>query len=87
MLDGLTVKYNLTKDFLHFIALCGIFPPSYNICKHWNKHEDVFIDLVKREGKIGIQHFMQALMVYFIRVQSKDFIKYGATCLHTLWKA
>lgn len=53
-LDALMYKYKLSKDFMHYVGLCAIFPPTYNICNHWSKHEDIFIDLVGREGNIGM---------------------------------
>lgn len=59
MLECLTqqkIKYSLTSDWLHFIALCGIFPASTKagIFKNWSKYEDLFIALVQEEGKIGV---------------------------------
>ncbi len=85
-LDQLMYKYKLSKDFMHYVALCAIFPANYNICKHWSKHEDIFIDLVGREGNIGMEHFLQALIVYFIRHMDKAFVKYAPTCMYNLWK-
>jgi len=70
-------KYKTKFEFLHFIALSGLFPPSNNIVKNWKKHEEVFICLVKKEGKIGIDHFMQGLILYFIRQYNKDLSKYA----------
>ena len=61
-LDEHSDKYNIAKPFHHYIALCAIFPPEYNIIRNWNKHEEVFIEIVKQEGLIGIDHFMQALI-------------------------
>lgn len=61
-LDAYSEKFGMNIAFMHYAALCGIFPPSYNIVKHWKEHQDVFLDLVKREGNVGIDHFMQALM-------------------------
>jgi translation initiation factor 5 len=83
-LDSYSDKYGISVDFMHYISFCAVFPPKYNICKHWEKHEDIFIDLVKREGKIGIEHFMQSIMVYFIRVHNKELGKYIETFLHKL---
>ena len=77
-------KYNLPTDFLHFIALCGLFPPNRNIIKHWKSNEDVFVELVKQEGKIGIDHFMQSLVLYFIRVYKEELSKYAPTFMKKL---
>ena len=83
-LDKYGDKYGITVDFMHYITFCAVFPPTYNICKNWTKHEEIFIELVKREGKIGIEHFMQSIMVYFIRVYNKELGKYIETFLHKL---
>lgn len=71
---------------MHYVALCAIFTPNYNICNHWSKHEDIFIDLVGREGNIGMEHFLQALIIYFMRYMDKAFLKYAPTCMYNLWK-
>lgn len=39
-------KYKITEEFLHYIALCGVFPPRRNIVKYWDLNEDLFIMLV-----------------------------------------
>lgn len=83
-LDKYADKYGITVDFMHYITFCAVFPPTYNICKNWTKHEEIFIDLVKREGKIGIEHFMQSIMVYFVRVYHKELGKYMETFLNKL---
>ena len=80
-------KYKLSKDFMHYVSLCAVFPPTYNICKHWSKHEEVFVDLVGREGNVGIEHFMQALIMYFMKFMDRDFQKYASTCMYNLWQA
>ena len=40
-------KYKISKALLHYIALVGVFPPEYNIVRNWNKHETIFVELVK----------------------------------------
>ena len=45
----------------YYIALCGLFPPSRNILKHWDTNEEVFYSFVqkeKEEGTIAIEHFL-----------------------------
>jgi len=51
-------EFNISDEFSHFVALCGLFQPSRNILKHWEANEELFIKLVKKEGKIGIDHFL-----------------------------
>lgn len=77
-------KYNIPDEFQHYIALVSLFPPSRNIIKNWESNEQVFIDLVKKEGKIGQEHFMQALVLYFIRKYNSEMGKYGPTFMKKL---
>lgn len=71
-------------DYLPYIALCGLFPPKRNIIRNWAIHEKLFIDLVKLEGKVGIDHIMQALVLYFIRVHHDDLGKFASTFMKKL---
>ena len=52
---------------MHYIALCGVFSPSRNIVKYWDLNEELFIKLVNIDGKLGLEHFMQSLVLYFVR--------------------
>ena len=81
-LDALMYKYKLSIDFVHYVGLCAIFPPTYNICNHWQKHEDIFVDLVGREGNVGMEHFLQALIVYFMKNMDKSFLKYAPSFMY-----
>lgn len=40
--------------------------------------------LVKAEGKIGIDHFMQSLVLYFVRVNKDQLNKYAPTFMKKL---
>ena len=78
-------KYNIeSHDFSYYIALCGVFSPKRNILKNWKHNEKLFLDLVKVEGKIGIEHFMQALVLYFIRKYNAELSKFAATFMKKL---
>jgi len=44
----------------------------------------VFINLVKEEGKIGQEHFMQSLVLYFIRKYNSQMSKYAPTFMKKL---
>lgn len=81
--DG-SQKYDLPVEFLHFVALCGLFPPTRNILKNFKKNEDVFIQLVKNEGKIGQDHFLQSVVLYFVRFFKDQLDKYAPTFMKNL---
>lgn len=78
------LTYGLSYDFLHFAALAGLFPPKRNILKNWSTNEDIFVGFVKKEGKIGIEHFMQALVLFFIRKYKGELDKYAQTLMKKL---
>ena len=77
-------EFNLPEEFSHFVALRGLFRPSRNILKHWASNEELFIKLVKKEGKIGIDHFLQSLILYFVRVHKEELHKYAPTFMKKL---
>jgi hypothetical protein len=41
-------QYGLPDDFLHLVALVGLFPPTRNCVKNWSTNEAVFVKLVKK---------------------------------------
>ena len=84
IIDAGVKEFNLPKDFTHFVALCGLFKPSRNILKNWASNEELFIKLVQREGKIGIDHFLQSLILYFVRVYKDDLTKYAPSFMKKL---
>ena len=73
------MKYELPNDSLHLIALCGVFNPSKNIVKHWDTYEELFLSLVKLDGKLGLEHFMQSVVLYFIKQYNEELGKFGPT--------
>lgn len=77
-------RLNVPLEFCHYIALVGLFPPSRNIIKNWKSNENVFLNLVKDEGKIAKDHFLQALVLYFIRKYSSKMGKYAPTFMKLL---
>mmetsp|Transcript_4889 Transcript_4889/g.7331 ORF Transcript_4889/g.7331 Transcript_4889/m.7331 type:complete len:303 (+) Transcript_4889:22-930(+) len=77
-------NFKVPQEFMYFIALCGLFPPNRNPVKHWSKNEKVFIELVRQEGKVGKEHFMQAVVLYFIRQYNSELSKYAETFMYTL---
>lgn len=77
-------QYGIPVDFLHYIALVGIFPPSRNILKNWQQNEPLFLNLVKREGKTGRDHFLQSLIIFFVRNFKEELTKYAPTFMKKL---
>jgi hypothetical protein len=74
----------VTHDFLFYIALVGLFPPSRNILKNWSTNQEIFIKLVKDEGLIGRDHFMQSLCLYFIKKYPSEMSKFAPTFMKKL---
>jgi len=44
----------------------------------------LFIALVKKEGKIGIDHFMQSVVLFFVRQNKDKMNKYAQTFMKKL---
>lgn len=54
----LAVSQGFTNEYRYFILVCGLFPPDRNIVKNWTKNEQIFLDLISLDGKIGIRHLL-----------------------------
>lgn len=52
--------------------------------KNWAANEEVFLNLVKREGKQGKVHFFQSVILYFVRTFKDELTKYAPTYLKKL---
>lgn len=52
--------------------------------KNFSKNEDVFIQLVKNEGIIGKDHFLQSVVLYFVRFNKDQLNKYAPTFMKNL---
>lgn len=63
----LMVTLSLPNEYRYYILICGIFPPEKNIVKNWPQYEKTFLNLVATDGKIGIKHLLQAMVLYFMR--------------------
>jgi len=74
----------MSVEFLPYVALIALFPPSRNIVKNWKTNETLFLRLVKKSGKLGKDHFLQALVLYFIRKYNAELSKYAETFLKKL---
>ena len=73
------VKYNLTNEFLIYTALCGVFAPRRNIVKYWDVNEELFLSLIRLDGKLGLDHFFQSVVLYFIRFYKTELGRFGPT--------
>ena len=58
---------NITPDYKFYILFCGVFAPPRNAVKNWQKYEDMFLELVKKDGINGGVHLFQAIILYFVR--------------------
>jgi len=76
-------KYKIPSEYLHLIALSGLFSPKRSPVKNWPVNEDTFIALAKSEGNIGKDHLLQSIALFFIKIQS-GLDKYAGTFLKKL---
>lgn len=56
-------------EFRYWVLICGLFSadPNRNIVKRWKEHEKAFLQLVQHDGKIGIKHLLQSIVLFFVR--------------------
>jgi hypothetical protein len=67
-----------SAEYRYWVLVCGLFSPDRNIVKLWKTHEKAFLDLIRQDGKIGIKHCLQALILFFVK-RHPDQIKYAPT--------
>jgi hypothetical protein len=56
-----------SAEYRYWVLTCGLFSPERNIVKHWKEHEKAFLELIRQDGKIGIKHCLQAIILFFVR--------------------
>ena len=61
------ISMQFPNEFKYFILMCGLFDEERNIVKYWKKHEQCFVSLVQQDGELGIKHFFQSVILFFIR--------------------
>lgn len=63
----ITASQGFSSEFRYWILLCACFNTSkeHNIVKTWKTYEKAFINLVQQDGKIGIKHLLQSIILYF----------------------
>lgn len=83
-LKKLGISLGFSNEYRYYILICGIFQDDRNIVKHWKEYEKVFLSLVQQDGKIGIKHLMQAIILYFVR-KNPDYAKYSQTFMKLLY--
>jgi hypothetical protein len=87
LLDGiknLIITLSISNEYRYYILICGIFTPDRNIVKNWAQYEQVFLNLIAADGKIGIKHLFQAIVQYFIR-KYPDLSKYASTFMKLMY--
>ena len=52
--------------------------------KFWKDYEKIFLSLVQQDGKIGIKHLLQSIVLYFIR-KYPDMSKFAPTFMKLLY--
>jgi hypothetical protein len=74
------------NDFKYYILMCGLFSPDErNIIKNWAAYEECFLQLAQTDGDLGIKHFMQSIIQYFVRKYPEQKV-YANTFLKTLYE-
>lgn len=65
--------------------MCGLFnPEKRNIVKHWKEYEKILLNLVQSDGKVGIKHLLQAIILYFVR-KHPDCVKFAPTFMKLMY--
>ena len=81
----LGASLGFSAEFRYWVLICGLFngDSSRNIVKYWKDHEKIFLTLVQQDGKIGIKHLLQAIVLFFTK-RHPELIKFAGTFMKLL---
>ena len=88
-LRKMAASLGFSAEFRYWVLLCGLFnikedPSGRNILKCWKDHEKAFLALVTQDGKIGIKHLLQAIIMYFTSRYAAEMSKFASTFMKML---
>ena len=65
----IATSLGIQNEYRYWVLICACFNGSkeHNIVKTWKDYEKAFIELVKQDGKIGIKHFLQAIILFLYK--------------------
>ena len=74
-----------SAEFRYWVLMCGLFngDGTRNIVKFWKDHEKNFLTLVQQDGKIGIKHLLQAIVLFFTKRHPEQ-VKFTSTLMKLL---
>jgi hypothetical protein len=84
----MSASVGFSAEFRYWVMLCGLFnitcDANRNILRNWKDHEKIFMALVQQDGKIGIKHLLQAIILYFTKRYSTEMSKFASTFMKLL---
>ena len=83
----LQVSMGFTNEYKYYLLMVGLFGPQKNPCNQdlWSQRENLFEQLVKADGPVGIKRFLQAVTLFFI-VKYPEMKRFAPTFMKLLYE-
>ncbi len=81
----ISTSLGFASEYRYWVLICACFNASkeHNIVKTWKDYEKAFLSLVKQDGKVGIKHLLQAIVLFFIKRHAEQ-SKFAGTFMKLL---
>jgi hypothetical protein len=81
----ISTSLGFTNEFRYWVLICACFSAAkeHNIVKTWKDFEKAFLALVQQDGKIGIKHLLQSIILFFTKRHPEQ-IKFAGTFMKLL---
>jgi len=80
----MAIALNVSSDYKYYILMNTLFSKERSPLKNWDAHEKCFLDLVSRDGRIGIKRLLQVFIRFFV-LDCTDLSKVGPTFMNKMY--
>lgn len=84
LLRNMAIALNVSSDYKYYILMNTLFSKERSPLKNWDAHEKCFLDLVSRDGRIGIKRLLQVFIRFFV-LDCTDLNKVGPTFMNKMY--
>lgn len=80
----MAIALNVSSDYKYYILMNSLFNKDRSPLKNWDAREKCFLDLVERDGKVGIKRLLQVFVRFFI-LDCTELNKVGPTFMNKMY--
>lgn len=80
----MAIALNVSSDYKYYILMNSLFSKDRTPFKNWDNHEKCFLELVSRDGKVGLKRLLQVFVRFFI-IDCTELTKAGPTFMNKMY--